>query len=106
MTNTITVNNTQTVEQTAEKTGKLSRKTKFIIFVTDMITRNYIKIYKVSHRGLREPELVVANDLEDALRKFNEFWDDDIDIWPDGVTGVELAQTIEVIDDSEKYEQS
>lgn len=42
MTNTITVNNTQTVEQTAEKTGKLSRKTKFIIFVTAFVVGSFL----------------------------------------------------------------
>lgn len=69
-----------------------------------MITRNYIKIYKVSHSKLREPELVVAKDINDAIKKFNEFYDADIDIFPDGITGVEMDKILEVIDESDKYE--
>ncbi len=69
-----------------------------------MITRNYIKIYKVSHSGLTEPELVVAKDINDAIYKFNKFYDADIDIHPDGITGVEMDKIIEVIDESDKYE--
>lgn len=69
-----------------------------------MITRNYIKLYKVSHSKLREPELVVAKDINDAIKKFNEFYDADIDIFPDGITGVEMDKILEVIDESDKYE--
>ena len=69
-----------------------------------MITRNYIKIYKISHSKLTEPELVVAKDINDAIRKFNEFYDADIDVHPDDITGIELARILEVIDYSEKYE--
>ena len=69
-----------------------------------MITRNYIKIYKISHSKLTEPELVVAKDINDAIRKFNEFYDADIDVYPDGITGVEMDKIIEVIDESDKYE--
>lgn len=69
-----------------------------------MITRNYIKIYKISHSKLTEPELVVAKDINDAIRKFNEFYDADIDVHPDDITGIELDRILEVIDYSEKYE--
>ena len=69
-----------------------------------MITRNYIKLYKVSHSRLTEPELVVAKDINDAIRKFNKFYDADIDIHPDGITGVEMDKILEVIDESDKYE--
>lgn len=69
-----------------------------------MITRNYIKIYKISHSKLTEPELVVAKDINDAIYKFNKFYDADIDIHPDGITGVELDRILEVIDESDKYE--
>ena len=69
-----------------------------------MITRNYIKIYKISHSKLTEPELVVAKDINDVIRKFNEFYDADIDVYPDGITGVEMDKILEVIDESDKYE--
>jgi hypothetical protein len=69
-----------------------------------MITRNYIKIYKISHSKLTEPELVVAKDINDAIYKFNKFYNTDIDIYPDDITGIELDRILEVIDDSEKYE--
>ena len=69
-----------------------------------MITRNYIKLYKVSHSKLTEPELVVAKDINDAIRKFNKFYEADIDVYPDGITGVEMDKILEVIDESDKYE--
>ena len=42
MTNTMTANNTQTIEETEKKTGKLSRKTKFIIFVTAFVAGSFL----------------------------------------------------------------
>lgn len=42
MTNTMTINNTQTIEETEKKTGKLSRKTKFIIFVTAFVVGSFL----------------------------------------------------------------
>ena len=47
---------------------------------------------------------MVAKDINDAIKKFNEFYDTDIDIYPDGITGVEMYKIIEVIDESDKYE--
>ena len=69
-----------------------------------MITRNFLHIYRVNHHYLKEGELVVAKDVQDAIRKFNEFYEHDIDIYPDGITGVEIDKILEVIDESEKYE--
>ena len=62
-----------------------------------MVTRNFISIYKVDHHKLREPELVVADSVQDAIKKFNEFYENDIVIHPDGIRGVILHQTFEVL---------
>ena len=69
-----------------------------------MITRNYIKIFKVNHYGLRDGELVIAKDVQDAIRKFSEYYENDIDIFPDGIKEVKLHCQYEVIDDDSKYE--
>lgn len=69
-----------------------------------MITRNTLNIYKVTHSKLTDGELIVANSIEEAIRKFNDYYDADIDIFPDGITGVMLFITYEVIDESKKYE--
>jgi hypothetical protein len=69
-----------------------------------MITRNFLHIYRVNHHYLKEGELVVAKDVQDAIRKFNEFYEYDIDIFPDGITGVTLEHNLEVVDESDKYE--
>lgn len=71
-----------------------------------MITENILNIYEVSHRYLREPELVVANSVEEAINKFSAYYESDIDIFPDGIIGVALKYTFEVLDEHIKYEKS
>ena len=70
-----------------------------------MITENILNIYEISHRYLREPELVVANSVEEAINKFSAHWESDIDIFPDGITSVTLKYTFEVLDEHTKYEK-
>jgi len=69
-----------------------------------MITKNYLHIFKVNHRGLKDGELVVAQNVQEAIKKFTEYYETDIDIFPDGITGVTEHCYYEVIDESEKYE--
>ncbi len=69
-----------------------------------MITKNYLHIFKVNHRGLKDGELVVARNVQEAIKKFTEYYEVDIDIFPDGITGVIEHCYYEVIDESEKYE--
>ena len=57
----------------------------------------WIYIYEIKHKGLRDPELVIADSVEEAIRKFNEYWANDIDIFPDGIESVSLAHQFEVI---------
>ena len=65
-----------------------------------MITQKYINIFRVKHRGLVDAgELVLADNVNDAIDKFNEYYKNDYDIYPDGITGVTLEYQLEVICD-------
>ena len=57
----------------------------------------FLKLYEVKHSGLKEPSLVVANSIEDAIRRFDKHWEYDIDIFPDGIESVNLVYDKEVI---------
>lgn len=65
-----------------------------------MITQKYIYVYRVKHRGLVDSgELVLADNVNDAIDKFNEYYKNDYDIHPDGITSVTLEYQLEVICD-------
>ena len=65
-----------------------------------MITQKYIYVYRVKHRGLIDTgELVLADNVNDAINKFNEYYKNDYDIQPDGITGVTLEHQLEIICD-------
>ncbi len=67
-----------------------------------MTERKTIQIYKVSHNKLRDGDLVIADNVNDAINKFNDYYESDIDIFPDGITGVMLFLTYEVISEANK----
>lgn len=67
-----------------------------------MTERKTIHIYKVTHNRLRDGDLVIANSINDAINKFNDYYESDIDIFPDGITGVMLFLTYEVIVEANK----
>jgi hypothetical protein len=67
-----------------------------------MTERKTIQIYKVTHNRLRDGDLVIADSVNDAIRKFNDYYESDIDIFPDGITGVMLFLTYEVIIETNK----
>ena len=68
-----------------------------------MITENILHIYQVDHKYLKTGTLVVADGVQEAIRKFSEYWASDIDIYPEDITSVKLMYTFEVLDDNEKY---
>ena len=70
---------------------------KNIIFVIDMIIEKDLHIYQVDHRGLVDGTLVIADGIEDAIKKFNEYYLDDYDINPEGITGVKEVYNLEVL---------
>lgn len=67
-----------------------------------MTERKTIHIYKVTHNRLRDGDLVIADSINDAINKFNDYYESDIDIFPDGITGVMLFLTYEVISEVNK----
>lgn len=67
-----------------------------------MTERKTIHIYKVTHNRLRDGDLVIADSINDAINKFNDYYESDIDIFPDGITGVMLFLTYEVIVEANK----
>lgn len=64
-----------------------------------MIQQKNINIYNVKHYGLTEGELVLAYSVTDAIEKFCKYYENDYDIRPDGITGVTLEHSLEVICD-------
>lgn len=56
-----------------------------------------IRIFEIKHSSLSEPELVKADNLEDAIRKFNSYYASDYDVQPDGIESVNLVYEKEVI---------
>ena len=70
---------------------------KNIIFVIAMIIEKYLHIYQVDHRGLTDSILVMADSIEEAIQKFNEYYLEDYDINPDGITGVKEIYNLEVL---------
>ena len=66
-----------------------------------MITQKYLRIYQVDHRHLNEGTLVVADSVQEAIRKFNEYWISDYDISSEDITGVKQVYEFEVLDDYE-----
>ena len=60
--------------------------------------RTHIKIYEIKHSYLREPEYIFADNIEDAIYKFNNFYKDDFDIRYQGsIESINLIHNIEVI---------
>lgn len=70
---------------------------KNIIFVIVMIIEKYLHIYQVDHRGLTDGTLVMADSVQDAIRKFSEYYAEDYDINSDGITGVREVYNLEVL---------
>ena len=70
---------------------------KNIIFVIVMVTEKYLHIYQVDHRGLTDGTLVMADSIQDAIEKFSEYYAEDYDINPDGITGVKEVYNLEVL---------
>ena len=65
-----------------------------------MVTQKYINIYRIKHSSLiDEGELVVADNVNDAINKFSQYYSGDYDIMPDGITEVILEYKLEVICD-------
>ena len=56
-----------------------------------------IRIFSIKHSCLSEPELVEADNIEEAIRKFNDYYYSDCDIRPDGIESVTTAYEAEVI---------
>ena len=70
---------------------------KNIIFVIAMIIEKDLHIYQVDHRGLTDGTLVMADSIQDAIEKFSEYYAEDYDINPDGITGVKEVYNLEVL---------
>ena len=70
---------------------------KNIIFVIAMIIEKDLHIYQVDHRGLTDGTLVMADSIQDAIEKFSEYYAEDYDINPDGITGVREVYNLEVL---------
>ena len=66
-------------------------------FVIAMIIERYLHIYQIDHRGLTDSVLVLADSIEEAIQKFNEYYLEDYDINPDGITGVKEIYNLEVL---------
>lgn len=56
-----------------------------------------IRIFSIKHSCLSEPELVQADNIEEAIRKFNNYYASDYDVNPDGIESVSTAYEAEVI---------
>ena len=67
-----------------------------------MVIEGTIKIFKIKHNDLREPYLVIANDINDAIEKFLIFHNDGekyyySDVKPDGIESVTLDNSLRVL---------
>ena len=62
-----------------------------------MIIEKHLHIYQVDHRSLTDGILVMADSVQDAIRKFSEYYAEDYDINPDGITGVKEVYNLEVL---------
>ena len=62
-----------------------------------MIREKYLHIYQVDHRGLTDGTLVIADSIQEAIRKFSEYYAEDYDINPDDITGVREVYNLEVL---------
>ena len=62
-----------------------------------MIIEKYLHIYQVDHRGLTDGTLVIADSIQEAIRKFSEYYAEDYDINPDDITGVREVYNLEVL---------
>lgn len=60
--------------------------------------RKSIKIFKIEHSNLKEPEYVLADNIEEAILKFNKFWSEDYDVRYHGeIENITLEKNLEVI---------
>lgn len=62
-----------------------------------MIDKKYLKIYSIKHTAFNEPELVLADSLNDAIEKFNRYYMNDYNVMPDDIEDVHLIYNKEVI---------
>ena len=62
-----------------------------------MVKRVELSIYEVTHNAIVGSRFVVANSVNDAIKKFNTFYTDSKVVRPQGIVSVKLRHTLEVI---------
>ena len=62
-----------------------------------MVKKVGLSIYEVTHNAIVGSRLVVAKDVNDAIKKFNTFYTDSKVVRPQGIVAVKLRHTLEVI---------
>lgn len=63
-----------------------------------MMERKSIKIFKIEHSNLREPDHILADNIEEAIEKFKQYYNDDYDVRYCGeIENITLEKNLEVI---------
>lgn len=57
-----------------------------------------IKLFEITHDSKGSPVLVLAESVEDAITKFNKYYDGDYYVTAGNITACVLKHTFEVID--------
>ena len=62
-----------------------------------MITKTNLKIYKIRHDNFHEPDFVLADNVNEAIDNFMDYYKDNYDVKKEQITSVVLEYEIEVI---------
>lgn len=62
-----------------------------------MVTRINYNLYEIIHTDLEDVQYVIADSVQDAVEKFNKYWQQYMDINGGEITSVKLKETLKVI---------
>ena len=62
-----------------------------------MIDKAKLKIYKIKHDKIYEPDFVLADNINEAIDNFMDYYKDNYDVKKEEINSVVLEHEIEVI---------